>query len=55
MKTTLDRFGRVAVPKSVRARLGLGAGTLILIEEEGATLSCDRRSTNLPLGARTAF
>ncbi|HEY5999044.1 MAG TPA: AbrB/MazE/SpoVT family DNA-binding domain-containing protein [bacterium] len=35
MKTTLDRFGRVVVPKSLRTRLGLRAGAAVVIEEEG--------------------
>ena len=35
MKTTVDRFGRVVVPKSMRTRLGLRAGSQVVIEEEG--------------------
>jgi AbrB family looped-hinge helix DNA binding protein len=34
MKTTVDRFGRVVVPKPMRTRLGLRAGTQVVIEEE---------------------
>jgi len=33
MKSTLDRFGRVVVPKKMRDRLGLRAGAAIEIEE----------------------
>jgi AbrB family looped-hinge helix DNA binding protein len=33
MKSTLDRFGRVVVPKRMRDRLGLRAGSTIEIEE----------------------
>jgi AbrB family looped-hinge helix DNA binding protein len=33
MKTTVDRFGRVVVPKALRVRLGLRAGTEVDIEE----------------------
>ncbi len=35
MKTTMDRFGRVVVPKPMRTRLGLHAGAQVVIEEEG--------------------
>ncbi len=35
MKTTLDRFGRVVVPKHIRDRLGLRPGTEIEIDEKG--------------------
>ena len=31
-KTTLDRFGRVLIPKKVRAELGLSAGDALEIE-----------------------
>lgn len=33
MRTTVDRFGRVVVPKSMRERIGLRAGTAVEIEE----------------------
>lgn len=35
MKTTLNRFGRVVVPKDIRDRLGLRPGTEIEIDEKG--------------------
>lgn len=35
MKTILDRFGRVVVPKEIRDRLGLKPGTEIEIDEHG--------------------
>jgi AbrB family looped-hinge helix DNA binding protein len=35
MKTMLDRFGRVVVPKEIRDRLGLKPGTEIEIDEHG--------------------
>jgi AbrB family looped-hinge helix DNA binding protein len=34
MKTTLDRFGRLVVPKDIRDRLGLRAGSEIEIDEK---------------------
>ena len=33
METTLDKFGRVVIPKAVREHLGLGPGTVLAIEE----------------------
>lgn len=33
METTLDRFGRVVIPKQVRDDLGLKPGTVLQIEE----------------------
>ncbi len=35
MKTTIDRFGRVVVPKDIRDRLGLKPGAEIEIDEQG--------------------
>lgn len=35
MKTTLDRFGRIVVPKDIRDRLGLKPGAEIEIDEQG--------------------
>jgi len=35
MKTTLDRFGRLVVPKEIRDRLGLKPGDEVEIEEQG--------------------
>jgi AbrB family looped-hinge helix DNA binding protein len=34
MKTTLDRFGRLVVPKDIRDRLGLRPGVEIEIDEK---------------------
>jgi len=35
---SIDRFGRVVIPKKVRDRLGLRAGSPISIEESGGEL-----------------
>ena len=34
METTLDRFGRVVIPKRMRDDLGLKAGALLKIEQD---------------------
>jgi AbrB family looped-hinge helix DNA binding protein len=35
METTLDRFGRVVIPKGVRDDMGLEAGAVLTIEKKG--------------------
>lgn len=35
METTLDKFGRVVIPKEIRDDLGLRPGEVIQIEESG--------------------
>lgn len=35
MKTTLDKFGRIVIPKEIRDDLGLTAGATLEIEEAG--------------------
>jgi AbrB family looped-hinge helix DNA binding protein len=35
METTVDRAGRVVIPKRMRDRLGLGAGVAITIDDVG--------------------
>ena len=35
METTLDRFGRIVIPKDVRDDMGLEAGAILQIEKEG--------------------
>jgi len=35
MKTTVDRFGRVVVPRDIRDRLGMRPGSEIEIDEKG--------------------
>lgn len=44
METTLDRFGRIVIPKRVRDELGLDAGSVLQIEEaEGRIVLSLRR------------
>jgi AbrB family looped-hinge helix DNA binding protein len=38
MQTTIDRAGRLVVPKELRDRLGIGAGSRVEITEDGAGL-----------------
>jgi AbrB family looped-hinge helix DNA binding protein len=38
METTIDRFGRVLIPKRVRDDLGLQPGTVLQIEEVGQSV-----------------
>jgi len=35
METTLDRFGRIIIPKDVRNDMGLQAGAVLQIEKKG--------------------
>lgn len=49
MRTTVDRFGRVVVPKAMRERLGLRAGTAIEIEEAEGHLSLRPAEDSSPL------
>lgn len=50
MEVTLDKFGRVLIPKSVRERLGLGPGAILEIdqqEEDGILLRPRRPEPDL--------
>lgn len=38
METSLDRFGRVVIPKKVRDELGLRPGTVLQVEEVDRTV-----------------
>ena len=49
MKTTLDRFGRVVVPKNIRDRLGLHPGAEIEIVEHGDEVVLKPAAREMPL------
>lgn len=49
METRVDRFGRVVIPKRVRDDLGLGPGTVLIVEERGRAVSLTPL-TEEPLG-----
>lgn len=49
MRTTVDRFGRVVVPKVMRDRLGLRAGAAVEIEETEGQLSLRAVEDTSPL------
>ncbi|HMQ28095.1 MAG TPA: AbrB/MazE/SpoVT family DNA-binding domain-containing protein [Acidimicrobiales bacterium] len=38
MRTTIDRAGRIVVPKAIRERLGLGAGVEVEVVERDGTI-----------------
>jgi len=46
METTLDKFGRIVIPKPVRDRLGVEPGTVLELEEdeEGGVVLRPRRA-----------
>ena len=49
MKTTIDRFGRVVVPKELRKRFGLAPGAQIEIDEHDQELVIRRVTVRSPL------
>jgi len=49
MKTTIDRFGRVVVPKQLRDRFGLQPGTEVEIGAQGNDLIIKQTSQLSPL------
>jgi AbrB family looped-hinge helix DNA binding protein len=38
MKTSIDKFGRIVVPKEMRKRHGLLPGTEVIVEDAGETI-----------------
>ena len=38
MRTTLDKFGRIVIPKKMREDLGIEPGAEVIVEENGQTI-----------------
>lgn len=38
MKTTIDRAGRLVIPRALRERIGLGAGGEVTVELDGSAV-----------------
>jgi AbrB family looped-hinge helix DNA binding protein len=49
MKTTLDRFGRLVVPKDIRDRLGLHPGAEMEIDEQGDAVMLKPAGSETPV------
>ena len=52
MRTMVDRFGRVVVPKAMRERFGLGAGAAVDIEEAGDHVAIRPVDGRAPLASK---
>jgi AbrB family looped-hinge helix DNA binding protein len=49
MKTTIDKFGRLVVPKNIRDSLGLKTGVEVEIEEQGSEIVIKQVEHRMPL------
>jgi AbrB family looped-hinge helix DNA binding protein len=49
MRATLDRFGRIVVPKDIRDRLGLKPGAEVELDEQGAEIILKPAERTTPL------
>lgn len=49
MRTTIDRAGRVVVPKTIRDRLALSGGETLEIEEHEGLIELRRPESDTPL------
>jgi AbrB family looped-hinge helix DNA binding protein len=49
VKTTIDKFGRLVIPKNIRDRLGLKAGVEVEIEEHDNEIVIRQVGHRLPL------
>ncbi|TAN41591.1 MAG: AbrB/MazE/SpoVT family DNA-binding domain-containing protein [Nitrospirae bacterium] len=49
MKTTIDRFGRIVVPKEMRRRFGLAPGAQVEVDEQGESIVIRQAETRSPL------
>jgi len=49
METTLDRFGRIVIPKEIREDLGIEAGSVLRVEERGDEVRLTPLRDNPPI------
>lgn len=49
MKTTIDRAGRIIIPKPVRDRVGLQGGETIEVSERGGIIEIEVTATTMSL------
>lgn len=49
MKTTIDRFGRIVVPKEIRKHFGLAPGAAVDINERGQEIVIRQAAEHPPL------
>jgi AbrB family looped-hinge helix DNA binding protein len=47
MRTTIDKAGRIVIPKDLRDRLGITAGSTVEIHEDGSSLRLDLVASDL--------
>lgn len=52
METTVDSAGRIVIPKPLRERLGLVAGTVVEVSEYGSGLHLSRQGRTARLERR---
>jgi len=52
MDATLDKFGRIVLPKAVRDSLGLDAGTELVVEQRAGEIVLKPAETGPPLAVK---
>ena len=52
MRTTLDKFGRIVIPKKMRENLGIEPGAQVTVEENGQTICVKPVRDVSPLGVK---
>jgi len=55
MITSIDKFGRIIIPKKIRERLGINTKTTLNISENGKKLRLNPFMTKNRLSIKTAF